>query len=147
MHQCHAQRVTRPKGGINEWLHWLPVSVHKKLDFVLRQLFGYAQLWLAAQGKKPVIVHLQNGGGLGLSTILEADVKKIVTTAKETYEKYKKLTIFVSNHICFTLCFILNSSRSSVLYGGKIVQHDVKLTIHMHLVLIFLVKANHKPSV
>uniref|UniRef100_A0A2N9INQ1 Mitochondrial fission protein ELM1 n=1 Tax=Fagus sylvatica TaxID=28930 RepID=A0A2N9INQ1_FAGSY len=23
-------RVTRPRGGINEWLHWLPVSFHKK---------------------------------------------------------------------------------------------------------------------
>ncbi|KAK4777736.1 hypothetical protein SAY87_017923 [Trapa incisa] len=80
-------RVTRPKGGINEWLHWLPVSVHKKLDFVLRQLFGYTQLCLTARGRRPLVIHSENGGGLGLSTILEADVKKIVTTAKETYEK------------------------------------------------------------
>lgn len=25
------QRVTRPRGGINEWLHWLPLSLHRKV--------------------------------------------------------------------------------------------------------------------
>lgn len=35
------QRVMRPRGGINEWLHWLPVSIHKKLDYVVRRLCGY----------------------------------------------------------------------------------------------------------
>lgn len=30
----------------------------------------------------------ENGGGVGLSTVLEADVKNIVNLARETYEKY-----------------------------------------------------------
>ncbi|OWM73635.1 mitochondrial fission protein ELM1 [Punica granatum] len=89
-------RVTRPKGGVNEWLHWLPVSVHKNLDFILRQLFGYTQLWLTARGRKPVIVRSENGKGVGLSTILEADVKKIVSTARETYEKDGPLLVVAS---------------------------------------------------
>lgn len=31
------QRVTRPRGGIHERLHWLPVFLHKKLDHVMKQ--------------------------------------------------------------------------------------------------------------
>lgn len=34
------QRVTRPREGINKWLHWFPVSVHKKLDYVLKVICG-----------------------------------------------------------------------------------------------------------
>ncbi|KAL6998019.1 hypothetical protein U1Q18_008143, partial [Sarracenia purpurea var. burkii] len=37
------QRVTRPRGGINKWLHWLPVSLHKKLDHVIKRLCGSSQ--------------------------------------------------------------------------------------------------------
>lgn len=82
------QRVTRPRGGINEWLHWLPVSVHKKLDYVIRQLCGYSRLLLTARGEKLVPRPLQNGGSEGLSSVLEANVRQIVTMARETYEKY-----------------------------------------------------------
>lgn len=33
------QRVNRPKGGhINVWLRWLPVSVHKQLDCLVRHV-------------------------------------------------------------------------------------------------------------
>lgn len=103
--KCCVQRVTRPKGGINEWLHWLPVSIHKKLDWVFRQLFGYTPLWLTARGKKSVMIHSENGGGLGLSTILEADVKKIVTTAKETYEKYEQCILSCLKSAIFCAAF------------------------------------------
>jgi hypothetical protein len=34
------QRVTRPRGGINRWFKWLPVSIHKKLDSVVRKICG-----------------------------------------------------------------------------------------------------------
>ncbi|URD84923.1 hypothetical protein MUK42_27177 [Musa troglodytarum] len=59
-------RVTRPRGGINEWLRWLPVSVHK------------------------------NGAHVGLSSILEADAKKIASIARETFEKEGPLLIVAS---------------------------------------------------
>ena len=36
----------------------------------------------------------ENGGSVGLSSVLEADVKQIVTMAHETYEKY------VFSYIC-----------------------------------------------
>lgn len=81
------QRVTRPKGGINEWLHWLPVSIHKKLDYVFRKIFSYSKLPLKSQGDRLMPLPSENGGTAGLSSVLEADVKQIVTMARETYEK------------------------------------------------------------
>lgn len=83
------KRVTRPKGGINEWLHWLPVGFHKKLDFILRHIYLYSRLMLGSKQSKYIkSVPSENGGNVGLASILEADVKSIVNMARQTYEKY-----------------------------------------------------------
>jgi hypothetical protein len=79
------QRVTRPKGGINEWLHWLPVSLHKKIYYIVRTVRGYSLLLLKSPEKK--LLPSQNGAGAGLLGVLEADAKQIVNLAQETYEK------------------------------------------------------------
>ncbi|KAJ4910911.1 Mitochondrial fission protein ELM1 [Raphanus sativus] len=85
-------RVTRPKGGIHEWLHWLPVGFHKKLEFLLRHLYLYSRLMLRPKQSK--YIASENGGSkLGLSSVLEADVKEIVTMARETYEKDGPLVV------------------------------------------------------
>ncbi|CAF1774293.1 unnamed protein product [Brassica napus] len=84
-------RVTRPKGGINEWLHWLPVGFHKKLDFILRHLYLYSRLMLGSKQSK--YIASENGGSVGLSSILEADVKSIVSMARDTYEKDGPLVV------------------------------------------------------
>lgn len=81
------QRVTRPKGGINEWLHWLPVSFHKKLDYIIRQICGYSRLLLKSRGRRVMSLPSENGGTGGLSSVLEADLKQIVNMARETSEK------------------------------------------------------------
>lgn len=86
------QRVTRPKGGINDWLHWLPVSVHKKIYYLIRLISGYSQLLTIPQEKKRKPLPSENG--VGLSAILEADVKHIVNLARETYEKYIPFLFF-----------------------------------------------------
>ncbi|TVU29846.1 hypothetical protein EJB05_21434 [Eragrostis curvula] len=78
-------RVTRPRGGINEWLHFLPISLHKFIDQLLRQFFRNTRFAVVVQGRKPYRV--STGGSVGLSAVLEADVKKIVTVARDTYEK------------------------------------------------------------
>lgn len=79
-----AQRVTRPRGGINEWLHWLPVSLHKKLDYLIKQI-----IFLTSRGKKLAPLPSENGGGrVGLLSVLEADAKQIIAMARETCEKY-----------------------------------------------------------
>ncbi|KAM7496952.1 hypothetical protein LguiA_021366 [Lonicera macranthoides] len=80
-------RVTRPRGGINEWLHWLPVSLHKKLYYIIRQIYAYSQVLLTRRGKKIVSIRNENGVSAGVSSVLEADVKNIVTMARETFEK------------------------------------------------------------
>ncbi|XP_044483395.1 mitochondrial fission protein ELM1 [Mangifera indica] len=88
-------RVTRPKGGIHEWLHWLPVSLHKKLDYVMRLIFGYSRVLLTSRGEKLVPLPLENGSA-GLSSVLEANVNQIVTMARDTYEKDGPLLVVAS---------------------------------------------------
>lgn len=78
------QRVTRPTGGINEWLHWLPVSFHKNLYYIISQIYG---VLISRRGRKTGHLLAKNGAGVGLSSVLEADVKNIVKMAKETFEK------------------------------------------------------------
>ncbi|CAM8910215.1 unnamed protein product [Rhodiola kirilowii] len=90
-------RVTRPRGGINEWFLWLPVSLHKVLDYILTQLGGYSRRVLTNQGRRLVpSFPMGNGGGVGLSTILEANVKRIVTMAHDTYEKEGPILVVAS---------------------------------------------------
>ncbi|CAM8916650.1 unnamed protein product [Rhodiola kirilowii] len=90
-------RVTRPRGGINEWFLWLPVSLHKFLDCILTQLGGYSRRVMTNQGRRLVpSFPMGNGGGVGLSTILEANVKRIVTMAHDTYEKEGPILVVAS---------------------------------------------------
>ncbi|KAK6138205.1 hypothetical protein DH2020_028039 [Rehmannia glutinosa] len=89
-------RVTRPTGGINEWLHWLPVSIHKKLYYIISRIYGYSQFLIARRGTKLAPLPRGNGVGIGLSSVLEADVKNIVKMAKETFEKDGPLLVVAS---------------------------------------------------
>ncbi|XP_071739241.1 mitochondrial fission protein ELM1-like [Rutidosis leptorrhynchoides] len=72
----YGSRVTRPSGGINEWLHWLPVSVHKQIYYIIK-----------------LICRIINGSSVGLSSILEADIKSIVTMARGTSEKDEPILV------------------------------------------------------
>lgn len=49
------QRVMRPRGGINEWLHWLPVSVHKKLYIFISQFFGDSSIKVEGKNGMPLL--------------------------------------------------------------------------------------------
>ncbi|KAF4371070.1 hypothetical protein G4B88_002999 [Cannabis sativa] len=86
-------RVTRPRGGVNEWLHWLPVSLHKKLYYILQQISKFI---LKSKGHRVMTLPSENGGRMGLSSILEADVKQIVNMARETSEKDGPLLVVAS---------------------------------------------------
>lgn len=81
------QRVIRPRGGVNEWLRWLPVSLHKRLDYIIRRLFGDPHSPTTPRGNKLFPLPAENWGSAGLSSILEADAKQIATMARETFEK------------------------------------------------------------
>ncbi|KAF9615601.1 hypothetical protein IFM89_024695 [Coptis chinensis] len=81
-----AMRVTRPSGGINDWLHWLPVSLHKKLDYILRRIYGDSRFPFAVGKNKLVPLPFENGYGAGLSALLEADAKQIARMACDTFE-------------------------------------------------------------
>lgn len=83
--------MTRPKGGVNEWLHWLPVSLHKKIYYIVTAVCDYSQILLKSQQKK--LVPSVNGERAGLLGVLEADAKQIVNFAQETYEKEGPLLV------------------------------------------------------
>ncbi|KAL1825652.1 hypothetical protein ACET3Z_012430 [Daucus carota] len=77
-------RVTRPRGGINEWLLWLPVSVHKKVIKIISQLSLYSKVVSKRSEDKFLPLNTKDGNSAGLSSILEADVKNIVTMAQDS---------------------------------------------------------------
>ncbi|XP_024190858.1 mitochondrial fission protein ELM1 isoform X3 [Rosa chinensis] len=71
-------RVTRPRGGINRWLPWLPLSLHKKVDYVISGMPFYAEK-------------------IGLSSgVVEADAKQIANMARNTFDKDGPLLVVAS---------------------------------------------------
>ncbi|TYI32788.1 hypothetical protein ES332_A04G087400v1 [Gossypium tomentosum] len=91
---CHTlYRVTRPRGGINKWLHWLPVSLHKKLDYVMRQICIYSGVQVEAGWSKVVPFTIEK---TGLSSVIEADAKQIAMMARDTFEKEGPLLVIAS---------------------------------------------------
>ncbi|KAF8693345.1 hypothetical protein HU200_038734 [Digitaria exilis] len=72
-------RVTRPRGGINDCLGVLPVSLHKLIDRFLVRPFSRR-----AGPRK----HVPNGGLAALSpSVPEADAKEIVAAARDAFDK------------------------------------------------------------
>ncbi|KAF5747785.1 Mitochondrial fission protein isoform 1 [Tripterygium wilfordii] len=80
-------RVTRPRGGFNEWFRWLPVSIHQKVDYFIRQI--------TVKGNKVMPISPERKG---LSSILEADAKKIASMARETFEREGPVLVVASGH-------------------------------------------------
>ncbi|KAM7274341.1 hypothetical protein ACFE04_029005 [Oxalis oulophora] len=89
-------RVTRPRGGVNEYLHWLPVSVHKKIYYIVMLIFGYSRSYITARAGGKYYGSENGAAGVGLASVLEADVKHIVRMARETFEKEGPLLVVAS---------------------------------------------------
>uniref|UniRef100_A0A453BY45 Uncharacterized protein n=1 Tax=Aegilops tauschii subsp. strangulata TaxID=200361 RepID=A0A453BY45_AEGTS len=81
------QRIIRPTGGINKWLHFLPISLHKMVDQVLRHILSNTTFTTLFQGKLSAPYPVSNVQSLGLSSVLEADSRRIVTMVRDTFEK------------------------------------------------------------
>ncbi|XP_074370669.1 mitochondrial fission protein ELM1-like [Apium graveolens] len=86
-------RVTRPKGGINERLHWLSVPLHRKLDHFFRQISGHEFFRVGANGNSRVLPSADNAG---TSLFPEADAKQIAISARETCRKNGPLLVVAS---------------------------------------------------
>ncbi|XP_050230260.1 mitochondrial fission protein ELM1-like [Mercurialis annua] len=71
-------RVNRPRGAINKWLHWLPVPVHKRVDFLMSRVFG---------GQKDDCFS---------SDVLEANSKHIAKMARDTFDRDGPLLVVAS---------------------------------------------------
>ncbi|KAL9228599.1 hypothetical protein vseg_004158 [Gypsophila vaccaria] len=115
-------RVTRPTGGINEWLHWLPVSLHKKLVFIVRQICVYSHILLSSNPKKIASYSVGNGGGVGLSSVLDADVRQIVSMAQKTFEKDGPLLVVASGRDTISISSSIRRLASDYVFVVQI-QH------------------------
>ncbi|KAJ1270902.1 hypothetical protein BS78_06G086300 [Paspalum vaginatum] len=80
-------RAIRPTGGINKWLHFLPISFHKIVDQFLRRVFSDTKFATVGQVNKLAQYPVHSTESFGLSSILEADTQKIVTMIHDTFEK------------------------------------------------------------
>lgn len=97
-HRLTIYRVTRPREGINKWLHWFPVSVHKKLDYVLKVICGILRFSSIKATRVVALPGEEKGspGNDGVSNILEADANQIATMAHETFDKDGPLLVVAS---------------------------------------------------
>ncbi|CAN1277524.1 Probable UDP-N-acetylglucosamine--peptide N-acetylglucosaminyltransferase SPINDLY [Linum perenne] len=90
-------RVRRPTGGINSWLQWLPVSVHKRVDYLTRRVFFSclesfrSKISLSSHRVTPCL-----SPKAGLSDILEADAKRIAEMAMHSFHKDGPLLVVAS---------------------------------------------------
>lgn len=92
------KRVIRPKGGINKWLQWLPVSLHKRLENVRKLIYGDSlSTQIAVRGHK-----LMSLAGQG---ILEANAKHIATLSCEAFAKYVLFNIFMFFYVVHPCVF------------------------------------------
>ncbi|KAL0344812.1 UNVERIFIED_CONTAM: Mitochondrial fission protein ELM1 [Sesamum radiatum] len=83
--KCTLYRVSRPRGEMNERLHWLPVSVHKQLDHAVKWIRRMRCL-----GKK--LVPLPAEG----TDVLEADAWHIAKVAWDTFERDGPILVVAS---------------------------------------------------
>ncbi|CAK9221605.1 unnamed protein product [Sphagnum troendelagicum] len=111
---CTIHHVRRPKGGLNFWLRWLPVPVHKKVDYLLQHVQAN---WLrvplsrllkgndveprpsSAERQSP----LMSSGAYGLRaralddrTVPEADAGRIAALAREDVDREGPLLVVAS---------------------------------------------------
>ncbi|CAL1360472.1 unnamed protein product [Linum trigynum] len=88
-------RVTRPTGGIGGWLHWFPVSVHWKVDYLMRRIvfdgLGSFRAAISGHGVAP-----SSSSRAGLTNIHEADAKQIAAIARDSFHKDGPLLIVAS---------------------------------------------------
>ncbi|CAN1772276.1 Probable UDP-N-acetylglucosamine--peptide N-acetylglucosaminyltransferase SPINDLY [Linum perenne] len=90
-------RVRRPTGGINSWLQWLPVSVHKRVDYLTRRVFfdcleSFRSTISLSSGRVTPCLSPK----AGLSDILEADAKRIAQMARDSFHKDGPLLVVAS---------------------------------------------------
>lgn len=89
-------RVTRPRGGYNEWLRWLPVSVHKRLDYLIRNICADLPLINRFRGKQLAPFTLAQRTSADSISVPEADARQIAAMAREITDKEGPLLVVAS---------------------------------------------------
>ncbi|GAA0158767.1 hypothetical protein LIER_15710 [Lithospermum erythrorhizon] len=81
-HKSTLYRVSRPRGGLNDRLHWLPVSLHQKLDNAIRHMNVDSISKVSSRSQKVMPM-----GDKSEKCILEANAEHISNVARETFDK------------------------------------------------------------
>ncbi|XP_057999649.1 mitochondrial fission protein ELM1 isoform X2 [Hevea brasiliensis] len=108
-------RATRPSGGINKWLHWLPGSIHRRVDSLIRSIHddywrygGNAndQMGMPSSTERTGILwenyntfsdlELKRFDNLNGNVVGLADAKQIATLARDTFNKDGPLLVVAS---------------------------------------------------
>ncbi|KAL4561353.1 hypothetical protein LXL04_033518 [Taraxacum kok-saghyz] len=111
--------------GINEYLHWLPVSVHKQIYYIIRLIYTYSKLLFTNKGSKVKSLTGENSNNIGLSSILEADVRSIVTMARGTAEKDGPLLVVACGRDTISISSSIKRLASDNVFDLVIApQHD-----------------------
>eukprot|EP00252_Welwitschia_mirabilis_P002203 TRINITY_DN12103_c0_g1_i2.p1 TRINITY_DN12103_c0_g1~~TRINITY_DN12103_c0_g1_i2.p1 ORF type:complete len:425 (-),score=67.16 TRINITY_DN12103_c0_g1_i2:103-1377(-) len=97
-HRHSLYRVTRPRGGYNEWLRWLPVSLHKRLDYLIRHVFTKFPVLKQFQSKMLAPSCWLRPTAVDSIAVPEADARQISLMANETSEKEGPLLVVASGH-------------------------------------------------
>ncbi|RAL44611.1 hypothetical protein DM860_003370 [Cuscuta australis] len=107
-------RVTRPRGGINDRLRWLPVSLHKKLEHAMKWIHGDLQPRVCYKWNKVTSFPANQTG------IAEADAENIARAAHETFEKYVLGSFFVLYFIREGPTLVVASGRDTISTASSI---------------------------
>ncbi|XP_065854976.1 mitochondrial fission protein ELM1-like isoform X2 [Euphorbia lathyris] len=85
------RRIIRPRGGINRWLHWLPVSIHKRVDFLIRRIYGESWRYGVNVNRKQVVPFSSEK-----FDVLDADAKQIASMARDSFDREGPLLVVAS---------------------------------------------------
>eukprot|EP00249_Psilotum_nudum_P018160 c26667_g1_i1 orf=414-1763(-) len=93
-------RVNRPKGGVHNWLKWLPLSIHKKIDCIIKYIqfdLKYVAFSHLFGGKEEAQALKERTAASAIATyVSEADPKKIAAIAHESFDREGPLLVVAS---------------------------------------------------
>ncbi|GLJ53925.1 hypothetical protein SUGI_1152140, partial [Cryptomeria japonica] len=89
-------RITRPRGGYNEWLRWLPVSLHKRLDYLIRHICVNLPLLKNIGANQVTPFPLEQSTSTDSMSISDADARQIAAIARDSSGKDGPLLVVAS---------------------------------------------------
>ncbi|KAG2558529.1 mitochondrial fission protein ELM1-like [Panicum virgatum] len=131
-------RVTRPGGGINDWLGVIPVSLHKLIDKLLVRPFS------RRAGTNTPQKHVPNGGLAALSpSVPEADAKEIVAAARDTFDKEGPTLVIACGQETISCSALIRKLAPDCVF---VIQVDIMLKMRLFFEIIRMRHPRFRPE-